>query len=98
MSKPTSRSAFALVVGSSGGSRPGSTTRRRRQKWGWMSTGMPVGPRTRSSPSRPAVWSSQPGVLLDEQHPQGEDGGMEVDERHRAGELGDRVGGSKLGV
>ena len=40
-----------------GSSRPGQTARRRRQKCGWISTGKPTGPGTRSRTSRAVVWS-----------------------------------------
>jgi hypothetical protein len=55
MSKPASAIARRLVVGISCGSRPGSVMRRRRQKCGWISTGMLVRPSTRISPSIPVV-------------------------------------------
>src|SRR5580658_6033179 len=60
MSKPASCSARGLVVGISSGSRPGRTRRRRRQKSGWISTGMFAWPSERISPSSPAVWSKWP--------------------------------------
>ena len=40
----------------------------------------------------------RPGVGLHEQHPQGEDHGVDVDELHRSGEGGDGVGDPQLQV
>src|SRR5215470_3938015 len=57
---PAEQEARRLVVGISSGSRPGSTIRRRRQKCGWISTGMFTRPSTRISPSSPVVWSKCP--------------------------------------
>jgi len=39
-----------------------------------------------------------PRVLLQEDHPDGEDDGMDIDERHRTGEGGDAVGQANLEV
>ena len=59
-SNPASWSARLLTDGISCGSIPGSRTRRRRQKCGWIRTGMFGRPTARISPSIPVVWSKCP--------------------------------------
>jgi len=60
MSNPASVSARGLTLGISIGSMPGSTVRRRRQKWGCSRIGMFTRPTARIRPSMPVVWSKWP--------------------------------------